>query len=941
MPDTPEIDPLFATGSYDEFVAIDLETTGLNASTDRITEVGATRFTLEGETKSFSSFVNPGMPIPLMIQDLTGISEDDVGGAPTITSVGAELATFCGDRAVVGQNIRFDISFLHAAGVELAGASLDTLDLASVLLPTAARLDLATLAELLGVDPGTHHRALADAETARDVFLRLLTLIDRLPRTTLLDVLAFLQRGASALAPLFAAALSAADGQGGEGPSLSRVAARSAPQVLVPRESLRAVTAEDSARLFETATRQTELIEGFETRPGQVQMAQAVGRATVDSAHLAVEAGTGTGKSLAYLLPSLLHAYRNDDRVLVSTHTLNLQEQLTSHDIPAAARLVEQHEGGGEGTLRAAMLKGRGNYLCIERYAEAREEQRELTPPQARLLSRIATWLPQTETGDSGELYMPFDDRSAWDGLSADSNDCLARQCEYVREGSCFLVRARQDAAAAHVAVVNHALLMAASAGATQAVPPFRHLVIDEAHRLEEVATDQYGATLSLQELTALLRDFASSKGAAGRMRAAVRDGSPLSPAAGLAAIADTVASAAKSAIDRIEPLAEALRSYAEERRETGSDGGPDGELALGTARHSQPLWADVEETAMQLDVTLHYLGEQVAQARDAVSSMPDSAAPGLDRLRTDLGRESEFYARARETLLDVALRSDPGLIIWMRADDRDVRLSVAPLEVAGRLADNLYAACDSVVATSATLTTGGSFDYITEHLGLIEPDTLQVPSPFDYRKAVLAITVDDIPEPNSAGYGTEMHRALAAAARAADGRTLALFTSRNAVRAAAGALRETLAGDGITVLAQGIDGSPARLLRTLADRPRALVFGTAAFWEGIDVRGQALSQIVVARLPFPVPTDPIYAARAGQYEDPFNEYALPRAVLRFRQGFGRLIRGSDERGVFVVLDSRIATRRYGEAFVEGLPDCEVRRLPSSSLSQAVADWLA
>lgn len=343
----------------------------------------------------------------------------------------------------------------------------------------------------------------------------------------------------------------------------------------------------------------------------------------------------------------------------------------------------------------------------------------------------------------------------------------------------------------------------------------------------------------------------------------------------------------------------------------------------------------------MQLDITLHYLGEQVGQARDAVSTMPDSAAPGLDRLRADLGRESEFYARARETLLDVALRSDPGLIIWMRADDRDVRLSVAPLEVAGRLADNLYASADSVVATSATLTTGGSFDYITEHLGLVESDMLQVPSPFDYRKAVLAITVDDIPEPNSAGYGAEMHRALASAARAADGRTLALFTSRNAVRAAAGALRETLAGDGITVLAQGIDGSPARLLRTLADRPRALVLGTAAFWEGIDVRGQALSQIVVARLPFPVPTDPIYAARADQYEDPFNEYALPRAVLRFRQGFGRLIRGSDERGVFVVLDSRIATRRYGEAFIEGLPDCEVRRLPSSSLPQAVADWLA
>ncbi len=951
MPETSESGSPSATGSYDEFVAIDLETTGLNASSDRITEVGATRFTRAGGSESFSSFVNPGMPIPRMIQDLTGISENDVQGAPPISSAGPALAAFCGDLPVVGQNVSFDLGFLRAAGIELAGASLDTLDLASVLLPTAARLDLVTLAELLGVEPGTHHRALADAETARDVFLRLLTLIDRLPRTTLLDVLAFAQRAASPLAPLFVAALARTAGEGGQGaeagagqgagPSLAFATPRSASPPLVPLDSPREVTAEDSARLFEAAARHGELIEGFETRPGQVQMAQAVGRAIADNAHLAVEAGTGTGKSLAYLLPSLLHAYRNDDRVLVSTYTLNLQEQLATHDIPAAARLVEEHEGGGEGTLRAAMLKGRGNYLCLERYAEAREEQRELTAPQGRLLSRIAVWLPQTQSGDSGELYMPFDDRAAWGALSADSNDCLSRQCQYVRDGSCFLVRARQQAAAAHVVVVNHALLLTAAAGATQALPPFRRLVIDEAHRLEEVATNQYGSALSLQELTASLRDFASGSGTAGRMRAAARDGSPLSPAAGLLASADALASAAKSALDRIDPLAAVLRSYAEERRDSGAGVGPDGELSLGSARHSQPLWADVEETAMQLDVTLHYLGERLGQAREAAGSLPDSAVPGLDRLRGDLGREGELFARARETLLDVALRNDPGLIIWLRADDRDVRLNVAPLEVAGRLVDDLYAQCESVVATSATLTTGGSFDYTTEHLGLIEPETLQVPSPFDYRRAVLAITVDDIPEPNSPGYGAEMHRALAAAARAAGGRTLALFTSRKAVRAAAGALRESLAADGITVLAQGIDGSPARLLRTLADRPRALVLGTAAFWEGIDVRGQALSQIVIARLPFPVPTDPVYAARADQYEDPFNEYALPRAVLRFRQGFGRLIRGSDERGVFVVLDSRIATRRYGEAFIEGLPDCELRRLPSASLAQAVADWLA
>ena len=935
----------------DEFVAIDLETTGLDRSSDRITEVGATRFNLAGEAESFQSLVDPGIPIPTMIEDLTGITNADVRGAPTITGVAAELAAFCGSRPVIGQNVAFDTGFLRAAGTELAGPPLDTLDLGSILLPTASHLDLASMAELLGVDAGTHHRALSDAETTRDVFLRLLTLLERLPRATLLDMLAFAERARWPLAMVFADVLERSSGQGSEGGAdgvgeLVASATLSLPKLpppapaLLPRDVPRTVPAEDVTQLLERAV-ERPIVEGFEPRPGQVQMAQVVGRTIASNAHLAVEAGTGTGKSLAYLLPSLLHAYRNDDRVVISTHTLNLQEQLAGSDIPAAAALVEEMEGVERGSIRAVMLKGRSNYLCLERYADLREAQRELTIAEARLLSRLAVWVPFTETGDQAELYMPFDDRGPWSELTADSNDCLARQCAYVRDGSCFLVRARQAATAAHAVVVNHALLLTASAGATQALPPYRHLVIDEAHRLEEVATDQYGAMLSLRDLEATLTEMGASAGTVGRLRSAAADGSPLSPAAGLLAIADSVSAAATSTRERIAPFASILRMYAEDRRESGTSDGPGGELMLTSARQSQPLWADVEETAMQLDVTLLNLEERLRQASDAASTLSGAEAPGVDRLGSDLGREAEAMHRTRETLIDVALKSDPQQIVWMRVDERDVRVNIAPLDVAGQLVDDLYADCESVVATSATLTTGTSFDFAVERLGLVEPDTLQVPSPFDFRKSVLAIVPTDVPEPTATGYDSSMHRALGDAARAAGGRTLALFTSRRAVRAAASALRDPLAADGITVLAQGVDGSPARLLRSLAERPRALILGTAAFWEGVDVRGQALSQIVIARLPFPVPTDPIYAARAEQYDDPFGEYAIPRAVLRFRQGFGRLIRGTDERGVFIVLDSRIASRRYGEAFLDALPDCEVRELTGAAVGDAVAAWLS
>ena len=224
--------------------------------------------------------------------------------------------------------------------------------------------------------------------------------------------------------------------------------------------------------------------------------------------------------------------------------------------------------------------------------------------------------------------------------------------------------------------------------------------------------------------------------------------------------------------------------------------------------------------------------------------------------------------------------------------------------------------------------------------MGLDEADTLLVESPYDYRRAVVSLLAEDLPEPGMPSYDTSLQQTIADVVRAARGRTLVLFTSHAAVRATAAALRDLLAEDDINVFAQSVDGSPQRLLRLLNERPRSVLLGTAAFWEGIDVPGEALSQIVIARLPFPVPTDPVYEGRSNQFEDPFGEYALPQAVLRFRQGFGRLIRGSTDRGVFVVLDSRIVRRQYGETFLEGLPDCEVRTMKADALSGHVERWL-
>ena len=938
-------------GERAEYVAIDLETTGVDRTADRIIEIGAVRFDAGGPQERFRTFVSPGRPIPPAIRMLTSIEDADLVGAPPPALAVAELAVFARGRPVVGHNVQFDLAFLAEAGLQLDGGTFDTYELAALLLPTATQLDLGTLAALLGVAVAQRHRALSDAEATAGVFLRLGERLDQLQLATLRDLARLAEQSDWALGALFDEALARRSGDGlPEPPSPlhggaeARLGARAGapaalPPPLRPIEEYAPLSEDAVERLFAEAGRRADLLPGFEARSGQLAMARAVATNIAHDGHLAVEAGTGTGKSLAYLVPALAHALRSGERVVVSTQTLNLQEQLAERDLPAAAALVEGATSAAPGSLRTALLKGRANYLCRERWAQALESEGARSIEEARLLARVTVWLEETETGDVGELYMRGEDRPHWRSLAADTNDCLARRCPFVREGSCFLQGARAEAAAAHVVVANHALLLVNAASGDQVLPPFRHLVIDEAHRLEGVATDQFGRAVSLPEIAQLLDEVAAGGGslAAALRGAATLDAMPLSPAAGLAALAGELAAGAANVRVRLPDLEAAIVAYVEEF--SGRRG--EGRVLITVGRRAQPLWADVEESALQVELGLEELGRRMLRAESAVAALPPGSAPALETLRGKLGRGADAAARQADTLRQGVQRTDPELIVWLSTKGRGPRVRVAPLEVAHRLEDELWSRRDSVLATSATLTTQGTFDFSVRRLGLLDPTTLDVGSPFDYQRAVLVLVVNDLPEPDAPDHEAAAQRVLAAAARAADGRTLALFTSHGAVRATAAALRGPLAADGVGLLAHDIDGGPARLLRALAERPRSLVLGTAAFWEGVDVRGPALSQLVMTRLPFPVPTDPIHAARAALHDDPFAEYTLPQAVLRFRQGFGRLIRGPDERGVFLILDRRVTSRRYGEVFLEALPECERQLLPAAEVAEAVAAWLA
>lgn len=909
------------------YVALDLETTGLDPVHDRITEIAAVRFTPDGcEIERYEQLVNPGRDIPLFIEQFTGVTNEAVRNAPRVASVAVDLRRFIGQDPVVGHNVGFDLNCLAREGVALGVSGIDTAQLSRYLLPGPQSRGLVDLAALLGVEAGVHHRALSDARTAAAIFTALLRRAEELPDQQRFQLARFVSMNDLALAEII----------GGREWSTALDDERHTPMVRPPHEYTALVRKEPRqpvlrAELDRAFAAAGDVVEGFEEREEQRQMAEAVRNGLTDGGHWLIEAGTGVGKSLAYLLPAALHAIRNGERVVVSTNTINLQEQLLTKDIPALREILLKAGVIKEGSeFRASLLKGRSNYLCLKRWI-ANYGSGLGDPEFARLGSSMLLWLPGTETGDRGELSLDHDEWLAWPRFSAQETDCLSKQNSYVREGTCFLQRARKSAETAHILVVNHALLLADVASGGNALPQFDHLIVDEAHNLEDQATKQFGGAVSRRTLTEALeglhrrgsRDHREG-GVATLLRAMPEGAVPMLGKALEESVARTALLAA--------PLFEALAAMA-------PHGGDDDRLLVTRAVRTREEWGRVEEAWGVLEKALRETANRAVAAMKAVSEAPVESAETLAGEVETAVRKVDEVATLLKRLMSI---TSEDTIVWVaRERDQSGSLNSAPLDVGPTLWEELFAKRRTVIATSATLSAAGSMEFAARRLGLEQPRTLQLGSPFDYQSATLLTAFTDLPEPNDRAYAGAIGEAIVKLVTASNGRALALFTSNAALRQAADFARPALEKAGIAVLAQGVDGSPKQLTDHLQRNPRTAIFGTSSFWEGVDVKGDALSMLIIARLPFGVPSDPIYKARSEQYDNPFQDYALPGAILRFRQGFGRLIRARDDSGVVAVLDRRIWEKQYGKTFVQALPKCTQFRSDAGSVAERAREWLA
>ncbi len=904
-----------------EYAALDLETTGLDPARDRVIEVGAVAFTPDRVSGTMERLVDPGRAVPETVLRLTGIRQEELRGAASPQAALRELSEFLRGRQPVGHGARLDVDFLTAAGLwDPALEILDTLDVARILLPGAVSHSLPLLAVELGFSQPRPHRALDDADATRQLLLRLRDEAASLDEGLKESMLALVAPYEWSVARFFAEALSA--------PNPDLVSA-SAPRVHAPNSGKPGLPPEDPglvAALLGPDGPLAGVLPGYEHREPQLQMLLAVAQIQGRGGALVVEAGTGTGKSLAYLVPSIARAVRHDERVVVSTNTHTLQEQLMTKDIPGLRDWLPWD-------FTACLLKGRSNYLSLRRWrrylAEVCHDSEEL-----RFKLKILLWLHSTESGDRSELRLHGREEVMWARIASDPLDCVGVHCT---KEDCYVHRARAEAEAADIVVINHALLLADAEVGGGLLPPFDHLVIDEAHHLEEAATRGLRQEVDGPGLAALLERLAPVSGSGG---SGLLDELRRQPHLG--ASGDALSEAvpmALAATQRVRELFEAavvwvgMRLTDSERR--------DDSLRLTAALRGDPAWEQIrvagENAATTLAALDGVLRTAVSGSRDWLGGVePDQGVRELEMIRGRLHGAAELLGEA-------LLSPDPNRVYWFTLFARtdNLVLRAAPINVGMLLRDRVYTERKSTVFTSATLAVGGTFDYFRSRVGLgPDAEELILPSPFDFLHQALVCLPTDMPGPEHPEFDRHVEDVIAAVARRVGGRTLVLFTSHRQLRDVHTALKHRIDLDEVLILGQGIDGQRRHLLKSFEEAERPLLLGTASFWEGIDVPGERLSCVIMVRLPFPVPTEPVYAARAEQVRDAFAQLALPQAALRLKQGFGRLIRRSTDRGAVVILDNRILGKDYGKAFLDVLPPASRFVGPAAEIADQVGGWL-
>ncbi len=901
----------------------------------------------ESLSNNSPNWLNPSEPIPSEITALTGIDNEMVQTSPPISLIFDKYQKILESSPwIVGHNVSFDLGFIKPQMPKSKFALfeprvMDTGSLSRILFPRLARYSLASLAGHFQISRKRAHRALDDCLATAEIYLRLLThlasldLGDRESIGRLLlgaDNLDYFRQSIKAIKTIQIPPTVSPTPQ-------QEIEANFYPDNVVgelPETKYEDYIPVDIAAVencFKKGGLISKQIPFFEYRTQQATMAVRVAETFNRSEFLLCEAPTGVGKSLAYLLPASWWASQNHERVMISTQTKSLQSQLFYKDLPQIQQAVGYK-------FQAVLLKGKGNYICLHKYMELLPEAEISFERRDReALAALSLWVDNTKTGDISECngFNPSHNHYLWSRISCEGSFCLGQGCRFADK--CFLLKIRREAQAAQIVVTNHHLTFADFSSGGELALSAGNIIFDEAHNLEKIAASYLGSAVDKRNLDGILSDIYTSRptqsGFLPNLRAVLM----------YRANDDELLPLVESAIDGVIKVNLASNQFFATVRISSANN--DAREIPYTAENNPCDIAEREDLIESLGILLDRLEELAEAVRDRES---------LPKRRESIVRLEAFAADLadfKRVASDVLFASDDEFIYWAEKSSSPrhaSRFISAPLDVGKLLDKNFYDHLKAAVFTSATLTIEKSFEYIIRRLGLDSGSkerimTVCLDSPFDINSQVAVISAGFLPSPKVAEFETAANLSLETILLSGAKKSMVLFTSYRSLRNSAESLRSLLENAGIELFFQDGSHSSDRIFRRFKAARRAVLFGTDTFWEGVDLPGELLELLILFKLPFTVPDRPWFKANLERIEkngeSSFAKLSLPEAVVKFRQGFGRLIRTSKDRGCVVLLDSRVETSGFGRTFLNSVGGTKYRCKSPDEISRSIKDWLA
>lgn len=913
------------------FVVLDVETTGNSPKKgDKIIQIGAVVIDDWKISKRISYFVNPGKKIPPFIEKLTGIKDETVKHERSFAEIADEIFGLLNHSYFVAHNIHFDTSFvkseLNCAGYgNLDCLVIDTVEMARILFPSFEGYKLTELSEALQIQHESPHRADSDAEVTSRIFLKMVKKLKTLPIPTLTQLRRLSAHLISDLEPLLDDILAGKDpaNEDIEYVMIKSIAVKKAESVgTVDREPAPADIKILEDVCFGSAFH-------LELREGQQEMMKEVYASFENNEHSLIEAAPGTGKTLGYLLPAILLSRKRGIPVTLSTFTTLLQQQLVANDIPMLNKLLEK-------PVRTAVMKGRSHYLNIYKLHYIMEEK-DSNYDTVLTIAQLLVWLLETSSGDVEEINLPSGGKRIWDRLNCEGITF------HTKNPDCFYEHAKKKAQAADLVITNHSFLLANEKNKTGAVPSSGYVIIDEAHHFEKAALDHTGSRISYL-------DFHVKRMQVGSLKSG-----------GLLKKLQQLFSRFGISAELMFQIDEYLEMIQEECDVFFS-------MLHSFVRKRKPL-DDVNRLTLRLEPKQrnHYTGQAMAEGARRLCSMLSELNSRFDGLLHEtitvngqLDLKGSFvyhefrsciayFSWLEQTFLHMFFTEDAERTTWIEIDAKGAKNAVSlyeqPIEIADRIADQFFSKKKSVVLTSATLTIDQSFAFMINKLGLTDfyPRTLQIESPYLYKNHMRILIPEQMPLIHDTGqeqYAKLTAEYVSILAKQKHAKILVLFTSHEMVRDVYNELKQSSTFDA-ELIGQGITaGSPAKVKKAFAASEKAVLLGTKQYWEGVDFPGNELTTVVIARLPFASPGQPLVNARFDYIKNkggnPFEEVSLPEAVVMFKQGIGRLIRSSKDSGTVVILDRRILTSSYSKTFLNALPHTAVEQMTKEELERYV-----